>query len=186
MLRLHRWAGAILAAYVVVMSATGSAIVFRTDLVKRFLIVDWLVDLHVNLLSGSTGYLVNGFAAVALAIVAVTGAISWWPGIGGWHRSLAVDQSPRSGGLLRSLHRTGGFWFIAFVAIWALSGIYFAFPETFAWLPSAPLRWLARLHAGRINRLTQCVWVAAGLAPAALAVSGVVMWWRRVVTSRCF
>ena len=40
----------------------------------------WLLDLHVNLLSGKTGRLVNGICAVFVLALAVSGAVLWWPG----------------------------------------------------------------------------------------------------------
>ena len=75
--------------YVLLMSVSGSAIVYRNELEKR-LSVEWLVNLHENLLFGSTGRLVNGIGAVCLTLLCITGAMIWWPGIKNWRRSLTV------------------------------------------------------------------------------------------------
>jgi uncharacterized iron-regulated membrane protein len=37
----------------------------------------WLADLHINLLSGNTGRLVNGAGAIFVLILSVTGAVLW-------------------------------------------------------------------------------------------------------------
>ena len=57
--------------------------------------------------------------------------------------------------------------------------------------------WLAYLHFGRVNGIgipcggpgfcdsaTKAVWAIFGLAPAAMFVTGVVMWWNRVVRKK--
>src|SRR5918993_767816 len=43
--------------------------------------IEWVVDLHDNLLSGTTGRTVNGVGALLFLTLAVTGAIAWWAGV---------------------------------------------------------------------------------------------------------
>ena len=45
------------------------------------------------------------------------------------------------------------------------------------------LDWLVRLHFGRWrnSHILKAVWVVLGLIPAAMLVTGTVMWWYRVV-----
>jgi uncharacterized iron-regulated membrane protein len=40
----------------------------------------WIYDLHVRLLSGTTGETVNGIGALLLIVLASTGLVVWWPG----------------------------------------------------------------------------------------------------------
>ncbi len=49
----HQWVGVGVTAYILLMSISGSLIVYRNELTGRFPI-EWLVNLHENLLSGST------------------------------------------------------------------------------------------------------------------------------------
>ena len=42
--------------------------------------VEWLVDLHDNLLAGQTGRLLNGIGGMFFLVLIVTGAWLWWPG----------------------------------------------------------------------------------------------------------
>ncbi len=93
------------------------------------------------------------------------------------------------------------------------SGVYLCFPELlqdFADRLQPPtaanagirivdqiIYWLAYLHFGRINGIgipcngpglcdqsTKAVWAVFGLAPAAMFVTGAIMWWNRVLRPR--
>ena len=79
--------------------------------------------------------------------------------------------------------------------MWGLSGIYFIFPQPFNALlgDSQILVWLAKLHFGRFGRIGRqtwynlsfsVVWTIFGLVPAILVVTGVLMWWNRVLRKR--
>jgi uncharacterized iron-regulated membrane protein len=76
--------------YVFVMSISGSVIVFRNQLERTGPVrsVAWVVDRHENLLFGTGGRAVNGFGAICLTSLCLTGAIICWPGIAHWRRSL--------------------------------------------------------------------------------------------------
>ncbi|MFL2538869.1 MAG: PepSY domain-containing protein [Candidatus Rariloculaceae bacterium] len=73
--QVHLWLGITVGLYVVVISVSGSAVVFRRELTRWLLpdgnipntgypwalvILEWFVDLHDNLLSGSIGRDLNG------------------------------------------------------------------------------------------------------------------------------
>jgi len=52
-----------------------------------------LVDLHDNLLGGTTGRLINGIAAVATTSLLLTGLIIWWPaGLRQWPANLWIRR----------------------------------------------------------------------------------------------
>jgi uncharacterized iron-regulated membrane protein len=70
--QIHLWVGAGAGVYILFMSISGSMIVYRNELSRRFSI-EWLVKLHANLLSGSTGRLVNGIGAICLTSLCMTG-----------------------------------------------------------------------------------------------------------------
>ena len=102
---------------------------------------------------------------------------------------------------------------MGFILLFALSGVYLGSPELFQDLADRiePLTdanartrtvdqviyWLAYLHFGRINGIgipcrgpglcdvaTKLTWAVVGLAPAAMFVTGAVMWWNRVVRKK--
>ena len=128
--------------------------------------VQWLVNLHDNLLSGQTGRLVNGIGSLFVTLLALTGAIVWWPGIKNWRRSIRVDGSAQFARFNWDLHSAIGFWCSSFVLVWGVSGICFCFPGFLNHVVSGQiLFWLTQLHFGRFGWLTQALWTMLGLVP---------------------
>jgi uncharacterized iron-regulated membrane protein len=140
---------------------------------------------------------VNGVGAVLLTVLAVTGAIIWWPDIGGWRRSLLVDWRSNWRRLNWTLHSAFGFWTLLFIFMWGFTGIYLAFPEPFAAvvdylepfdeenfdprLGDNVLYWFSRVHFGRFGDWSKLLWALVGLIPPAMFVTGALMWWNRVI-----
>ena len=176
-------------------------------------LVSELLDLHDNLLAGPTGRIVNGVGAFALLAVALTGLVIWWPGTKTWRRSLTLHRGVGWKRWNWHLHSMIGFWSFGFTLVFALSGAYLGFPERFQdfadrleppTVANAGMRivdkvlyWLAFLHFGRINGIgipcrgpgvcdqtTKAIWAIFGLAPAAMFVTGAIMWWNRVLRPR--
>ena len=170
----------------------------------------WTLDLHDNLLNGRTGRRINGLGALFFIVLFGTGIVIWWPGINSWRRSLTLDMKANWKRLNWNLHSVLGFWFMPFILIWGVSGVYLSYPEIFQrtvdyfepFDPSNPvdrvgdsiLYWLAYLHFGRLggrgipfcdrglcNETTKAVWAIVAFVPPTLLVTGVVMWWNRVL-----
>jgi uncharacterized iron-regulated membrane protein len=173
-----------------------------------------LLDLHDDLLAGRAGRKVNGIGALLLVVLSFTGIVVWWPGVKTWRRSLTVHRNVGWRRFTWDLHSMMGFWSLGFIVMFAISGAYLGNPEPFQdladWLEpltsaNAGVRivdkaiyWLAYLHFGRIggigipctvrsglcDRATKSVWALLGLTPAAMFVTGAVMWWNRVARKR--
>ncbi len=88
-------------------------------------------ELHFDLLAGRTGRIVNGIGAAGLLLLCLTGLVIWWPGMANWTRGLTVDVSRSWKRINWDLHSAVGFWTAALIAMWAVTGIYFAFPSQF-------------------------------------------------------
>jgi uncharacterized iron-regulated membrane protein len=175
--------------------------------------VSKLLELHDDLLAGTTGRSINGLGALLLIVLALTGIVVWWPGIKTWRRSLSLHRNVGWRRFTWDLHSMLGFWSLGFIALFALSGAYLGNPEVFQNLADRiqPLTeanadnrivdqivyWLAYLHFGRINGIgipchgpgfcdqtIKFIWAVFGLAPAAMFVTGTVMWWNRVVRKK--
>lgn len=190
----------------------------------------FMIDLHVNLLSGRTGRTVNGVGAILTTLLVLTGAIIWWPGIQNWQNSLIVRRESNWKRLNWNLHSVVGIWTLAFVLIWGVTGIFVVFPTPFekavnffsplqfyrldgaappaakvnpppSASPAFPLkgirrlppieqslgdkvlRWLYYLHFGNFaGSGVKTIWVIFGLAPVFLFVTGLLMWWNRVLS----
>lgn len=92
--------------------------------------LDFTRELHETLLlSGHTGRLLNGIAGALLLLLNATGLVIWWPGIRNWPRALKVDFRRTWRRVNWDLHSAAGFWTLAIVTIWAITGMYFAWPR---------------------------------------------------------
>ncbi len=188
--QVHLWLGVLVAAWVSVMSITGSALVFR-DQLARVVSVEWLVRLHSSLFLGSPGHAMNAAGAVALIVLCGSGAVIWWPGRAHWRPSyLRIDWQAHLPRIAWDAHNALGFWCFGFVAVWAVSGLYLSHSQLFDVLyridPNDRLAdrllfALSALHFGRFNVVTQIVWSIVGLVLATLAFTGVFICCRRLI-----
>jgi len=106
-----------------------------------------------------------------------------------------------------------GFWSLGFMLLFGITGLYLSIPQPFQdladWVEPMTEKnagerlvdqityWLAYLHFGRLggrgiswcgrglcDSTTKAIWAVFGLVPAAMFVTGAVMWWTRVVRAR--
>ena len=200
--QIHLWLGMLAGLYILIMSISGSMIVFRNQLEgsadqhpKIVRIVEWAVNLHDNLLLGTPGRTLNGICGICLTLLCLTGAVLWWPGIAHWRRSMGVNWKASSARINWDLHNALGFWCFFFLLVWGISGIYFAFPDTFNalvdFLEPSPrpntdqlgqiiILCITNLHFGRFGWFVESLWVALGLVPAVLAFTGIFMCCHRI------
>ncbi|QOY86592.1 PepSY-associated TM helix domain-containing protein [Paludibaculum fermentans] len=92
----------------------------------------WVSDLHIHLLLGLPGYVVNAIGAGLLLLLSLTGLVLWWPGIRRWPQALIVDFRRSWRRINFDLHSAAGFYTLAFVVMWSISGINFVFPQQVA------------------------------------------------------
>jgi uncharacterized iron-regulated membrane protein len=161
----------------------------------------WTVRLHDDLLFGTSGRYWNGMASAFVTLLCLTGAIVWWPGVNRWRRSLIVKSRSGWRRFTWDLHSAMGAWLFLFILMWGVSGFYMGVPGPFTalvdyvsdpdpeFLGDRPgdiaLAWLSRLHFGRWqNGALKALWAAVGIVPAAMFVTGLIMWWNRVVRKR--
>jgi uncharacterized iron-regulated membrane protein len=161
--------------------------------------VTWLTDLHDNLLFGGTGRLVNAAGAIVWTAVGFTGLVIWWPGAGNWRRSLLLHRNVGWKRFNWDLHSAMGLWTLAFVLLFAVTGLYLADEAPFQALADylqpptdanvgaravdTVTYWLAYLHFGRFGGgSTKLIWAIVGLSPVCMFVTGAVMWWNRVLS----
>jgi len=161
----------------------------------------WLLDLHDNLLYGEIGRRINGLGAIILTLLAGSGVVIWWPGVLTWRRSLQVSWRATWNRFNWTLHSALGAWFVLFVAMWGITGIYLTIPEPFNLVADTIepvdeetfeprtvdtiLYWIASVHFGRFGGIkTKIIWFIVGIIPVILFLTGTLMWWNRVIRPR--
>lgn len=203
--QIHLWLGIALGLYVLIISLSGSLIVFRRELDRMLCpgtlvttasgrlvstacepaFITWMAEFHDHLGVGRPGLLINGLGAFAVLAMCVSGAILWWPGRTRWRRSLVLRRDVSAQRFIWDLHNVLGFWLLLLVLMWAVTGLYFAFPGAFSALADDVIASLVRLHFGRAyGPYIEVLWVILGLVPCGLFITGVLMWWHRVWRAR--
>ena len=208
--QVHLWIGIAIGLYILMISVTGSLVVFRRELARWLLprdrdpslefltamrVMEWLVDLHDNLLGGTLGRDINGVFSVLTTILILMGIVIWWPGRRRWRRSIRPLAPSETNRFSWHLHSAIGLWGFVLLIGWGITGIYFAFPEPFEWFfntydtdptdlerpGEGILLVLINWHFGRFGGLSvRILWVILGLIPAVLFITGFVVWWKRV------
>ncbi len=93
--------------------------------------VEWVVDLHRNLLSGKTGRKAVGVAGIILFLLSASGLIMWVAGARNWRAWTTVRKQGSARRFQFELHRAAGLWAYAFLAVVSFTGIGLAFPDTY-------------------------------------------------------
>jgi uncharacterized iron-regulated membrane protein len=157
-------------------------------------LMEWTVKLHDELLIGDLGRKINGALGILVAALVVTGAVLWWPGRRRWPLGLIPRWGAGAPRWTWQLHAMLGFWGGLLLFSWAVTGIYFGYPQPFDAVMNrlnsdpmaierpgeALLLEMIRLHFGRFGGLeVRITWAVLGLIPAVLFVTGFTVWWRR-------
>lgn len=157
--------------------------------------VEWLTRLHDDLLLDRPGRRWNGVGGLLFLGMVASGMVLWWQGSSRWQDGLLIRRSSRRS-LFWQMHSALGFWSLLLLFIWGFTAVYFAWPEPFDRFidfldedlqddtrPDSWLLWMIQLHFGRFRGLlwANVLWIALGLLPAILYVSGFVLWYRRVL-----
>jgi uncharacterized iron-regulated membrane protein len=159
--------------------------------------MEWMVDLHDNLLTGITGRQVNAVGGGLLVLLCFTGMVIWWRGSRTWVQGFFVNPRSSWKRINFDLHSALGFWSLAILLLWGLTGVYFGYPDPFVAVVDyfqPPelyestrsgddfIAWLVRMHFGRYGGMgVRITYVIIGLLPAVMLVTGAIMWWNRVL-----
>lgn len=98
---------------------------------KESAVLEFLADLHHNMLNGKTGRAVNGVGASCLFALILTGIVIWWRGIKDWASGFRFSPKGNLRRVSWTLHSAVGAWALPFLLIWSISGFYFGFTEFF-------------------------------------------------------
>jgi uncharacterized iron-regulated membrane protein len=93
--------------------------------------LDWMVDLHHNLLAGRTGRQVVGVIGVIVFLISASGLLLSVLRRPSWRALIAVRASGPRSRFYYELHRATGLWAYAFLTVLSFTGIALGLPDMF-------------------------------------------------------
>ena len=160
--------------------------------------IQWLADVHEELLLGQKGRIINGLGGVLFVLMSLSGVLIWWRGQARWIEGLQIKRHSKRI-FIWQLHSFIGFWSLLLMFAWGISAIQIGFPQYInsmvEWLNTdltgfIPLdNWLRvfrRVHFARYGEGTWANWgwIIASFLPTVLFISGFILWWKRVVLNQ--
>lgn len=100
--------------------------------------MQWIYDLHADLLLGKPGRTANGFFAIGLMILSVTGLVVWWPGSKLWRSGFRYERRARWKRQNYDIHKLAGFWSSLMLLVLAVTGAWFSFQDFYMQVLGAP------------------------------------------------
>lgn len=91
----------------------------------------WIYDLHYSLLLDRTGRTIVAIVGIVLLGSVVTGLVLWWPAPGRWRSALTWKRNAAPARRVYDLHKLGGVWGAALLAILAATGVMLGEPSWF-------------------------------------------------------
>ncbi len=93
--------------------------------------LQWVYDLHVYLLMGKQGMVVNAIGGFALFGMCLTGLVLWWPRGNRMAQGFAINLKASWKRQVYDLHKVGGVLALLPLALLAVTGAYWGFPEQY-------------------------------------------------------
>lgn len=90
--------------------------------------IDWVSDLHIYLLMGQTGFIINCVMGIGLLVLSISGLVLWWPGLRAWARGFYVNMRAGWKRINFDAHNAIGIWTLLIVSWWGFTAIDFLFP----------------------------------------------------------
>lgn len=90
--------------------------------------MEWVSDLHIYLLMGQTGFIVNCVMGIGLLVLAITGLVLWWPGLRAWARGFYINLRAGWKRVNFDAHNAIGIWTLLIVSWWGFTAVDFLFP----------------------------------------------------------
>lgn len=92
-------------------------------------VMQFLHDLHGQLLMGRNGRLVVGWLGVGMTFLGLSGLYLWWPRKGQWKNAFIVRRKATGARFYRELHGAVGIWFFAVFIVVSFTSVAIVFPQ---------------------------------------------------------
>jgi uncharacterized iron-regulated membrane protein len=92
--------------------------------------MEWLFNVHEQLLAGPVGETLVGIEGLALMFMAITGLIYWWPGAGRLRQGFRVKLDGSQDLRWRTLHRAAGAGAVLFLLLSATTGVLMVWKDS--------------------------------------------------------
>jgi uncharacterized iron-regulated membrane protein len=138
--------------------------------------VDWMVDLHRNLLSGDRGRTAVGAIGIVLFTLSSTGLLMWLTGPRNWRAWVSVRKGGTATRFNYELHRASGLWAYGFLALISFTGVELSYPNAFRsavqWITGKPatVPGPKRIQADAMLSLDEYVRIGRGAMPDGVPV----------------
>jgi uncharacterized iron-regulated membrane protein len=131
--------------------------------------LDWIVDLHHNLLAGRTGRQVVGGIGAILFLISASGLLLSLLRRPSWKALIAVRTSGPRSRFYYELHRATGLWAYAFLTVLSFTGMALGLPDVFRSVlgKAAPIAKPSRLAKQPLRPLSDYLRVGQAVAPGA-------------------
>ena len=93
--------------------------------------LQWIYDLHGEILVGKAGLIANGIGALLLLVMCLTGALVWWPGAARIGQGFRYHWGAKWQIQNYDLHKVLGIVSLLILAVIAFTGAFYAFPESY-------------------------------------------------------
>jgi uncharacterized iron-regulated membrane protein len=96
---------------------------------EKIIWLDWMVDLHRNLLAGRPGRQAIGGVGIVGLTLSVTALLLWALTGGSWRAWVKIRRNSGSRRFNFDLHRVSGLWALVFVAALSFTGMALSYPQ---------------------------------------------------------
>jgi uncharacterized iron-regulated membrane protein len=147
-------------------------------------VLNLLAGLHRDLLFPAHGKALQFAGGICVALLALSGAIVWWPGASRWVRHIRVRQAAKPSRKIWETHSAVGFWSAWALLLMGFTGAMLAIQDR----EIISTHWMDRLywlHSGQFLGTTykEILLTLLVLTFAVLVITGAEMSWKRIRSS---
>ncbi len=126
--------------------------------------LQWVYDLHDDILLGKPGLVTNGVGALLLALMCVSGGVIWWHGVRRVMDGFRYHRRAKWKGQIYDLHKLVGFSGLIILGVIAITGASYSFPQMYRRLAGASVSTVESSMQGAKRASVDDVYLSAAQA----------------------